>query len=527
MKELLFGLLFLIFGSMLWMCGSGQGAQEGSGIRFPAVAGTFYPAEPRPLKARIEEFFKPVPMRILEGEIRAILVPHAGYVYSGSTAAHAFRLLEGARYDTVLLMGDAHRVSLRGAVIDDSAIYRTPFGDIEVDQELGRRIAGLHESLRLDAAPHKAEHSLEVELPFLQTVLTGSFRIVTLLFGREAAGVDSALVAGLPGLLADRRVLLVLSSDLTHYPTQSTARRIDEETVGVLLSLQRNRFESLIHNYHASRIPNLHCVVCAENTLRCAMDLLPRLGVDHAELLSRSNSGDVAGGDAGRVVGYASIVYSISGGNHGLSATGSEKASDAGQGSGRAESIAEPALTSAQQLFLLTVARTAVESYIREGKIPKIESTDSVLSEKRGAFVTLTKGGDLRGCIGYIEPRYPLLQTVVENAVNAAAKDPRFPQVGVEELSDLEIELSVLTPLREIDDYRQIEIGRHGVQIEIGFRRAVFLPQVAPSQGWNVEQMLDHLARKAGLSSSAWRRPECRIYVFEAQVFHEEEDSEK
>jgi len=232
------------------------------------------------------------------------------------------------------------------------------------------------------------------------------------------------------------------------------------------------------------------------------MAIAQKKKADQIKLLKYANSGDVAIGDKSQVVGYSAIAFSW---------PEQPSASFAFE------------INHEQRAKLLEIARASVENHILKKQLPQFETDDPLLNQNLGAFVTLKKHGQLRGCIGRFEPDFPLYEVVSKMAVAAATEDYRLFPVQANELNDLEYEVSVLSPLRQIDDWQEIEIGKHGVQIKKGFKSGVFLPQVATENNWDLEEFMGNLCEhKAGLARDAWKTDQIDIYVFTAEVFGEE-----
>ncbi len=183
----------------------------------------------------------------------------------------------------------------------------------------------------------------------------------------------------------------------------------------------------------------------------------------------------------------------------------------------------EPVLTKEERKILLKLARDTIEMWINARKMPPLPEAKGLLGEKCGAFVTLNKKGQLRGCIGNMVGHAPLVETIQEMAIASSTGDPRFHSVGPEELSEIDIEISVLSPMREIKDVNEIEVGTHGILMSRGMYHGVLLPQVATEYGWDRTTFLQHTCLKAGLPENAWQDPKTRIEIFSAQVFGEKE----
>ncbi len=458
-------------------------------LRPPAVAGAFYPEDPAILQADIDAFLAKASPPEIKGEIKALIVPHAGYIYSGQVAAFAYKALEGQSYPTVIVIAPSHRFPLRGASIYKGEGYQLPGGVVPIQQELSQRIA--QESKLIDFVPaaHAGEHSLEVQLPFLQRVQPG-FQLVPIIMGSQdwktCHQLARAIVQGVKG----ERVLLVASSDLSHYHSYARAEELDKIV------------QDYINNFDpeglSKAVAGGDCEACGAGPIITAMLAARQLGADSARVLHYANSGDV-GGSRAQVVGYlAAALYA---------------------GFSEQVEAVDTGLSAGDKELLRQIARTAIESKLRGEPPPVCEITSPVLKEKRGGFVTLKKQGRLRGCIGYIQALKPLYQTVAEMAEAAAFDDPRFPPVRVDELPELELEISVLTPLEQIRDIEEIEVGRHGLYLQRGGMSGLLLPQVATEYNWDRLTFLQQTCLKAGLPTDAWQDEDTKIFTFSADIF--------
>jgi len=289
---------------------------------------------------------------------------------------------------------------------------------------------------------------------------------------------------------------------MSHYPAYEQANYADTKVIEAILTGQVTKLQETIDQIAKENIPNLSTCLCGQGAVEVIMKVAQEMGSQEIKLLKYANSGDVALGDKSQVVGYSSIAFTW-------------------PGPATASFVFE--LNQEQKSKLLEIVKTSVETYILENQLPEFEIADPLLNEPLGAFVTLKKHGQLRGCIGRFEPDIPLYQVVSKMAVAAATQDSRFYPVQAQELNDLDYEISVLSPLRKIDDWREIEIGKHGVQIKKGFRSGVFLPQVATDNNWDLDKFMGELcSQKAGLSWDCWKNGQVDIYVFTAEVFEEE-----
>ncbi|MGC9317719.1 MAG: AmmeMemoRadiSam system protein B [Armatimonadota bacterium] len=484
-------------------------------VRQPAVAGAFYPGEPDGLRATVREMLREAEVADLPGPVIGLMAPHAGYIYSGSIAAAAYAQLQGAEYDTVIIIGPSHRWPVGGIALPACGAWRTPLGDVPVDRELCAELAAASDRFHRSAQAHRTEHALEVQLPFLQVVLD-DFAIVPLVMHDFAEENCSAAADAIVQAAADRSVLLVASTDMSHYPDYEDAGRVDRamlEAIGTFdVRAVRERDAELL----AEGTADLDCTLCGLGPVAVVMEAARRLGADSAVVIDYSNSGESPMGEKTRCVGYGAVAFCAREGREDTEAAARaedppSETADAGE------------LNVKQQRRLLRLARESIEAVTSDEAPPQAPTDDPALKPERAVFVTLHKEGRLRGCIGSLEARQPLAEAVLSSAVSAATQDPRFMPVTAAEVDDLEIEISVLSPLRTVDDPQEIVVGEHGVIVSQGRRRGVFLPQVAPEQGWDREEMLRHLcADKAGLSPDAWRRG-ATLQVFTAQVFSEEE----
>jgi len=356
-------------------------------IRPPAVAGAFYTDDPDDLSAQIKGFLDHVPPKKLPGTITALIAPHAGYIYSGQVAAHAYKLIEGKTFDTVVVIAPSHRYPLRGASVYSRGAYQIPLGLISINEELALQIIQTSDLFTYVPQAHVKEHSLEVQLPFLKTVL-GEFKLLPILLGAHDFSTCQAVAESLYQTLKNQSVLIVASTDLSHFHPYQQAVSLDEI---VLDYVKRYDPEGLY-----SAIASGKCEACGSDPLVTTMLLAQKLGATRSEVLTYANSGDVSG-DTTQVVGYMSAVLY----------------KDAHP---RTTGI-DLGLTDGEKEILHTIARSAIESKCLGRTYPEINITSQTLREKRGAFVTLHKKGNLRGCIGYIRPQKPLHQTIREMAL--------------------------------------------------------------------------------------------------------------
>ncbi|MFC1477907.1 AmmeMemoRadiSam system protein B [Candidatus Margulisiibacteriota bacterium] len=451
------------------------------------VEGMFYPADKAALSKTIDRFFQNVPDQKLPGEPRALIVPHAGYNYSGQTAAYGFKTLQGLIYDTVIVIGTSHQTFNDTISLYNKDYYSTPLGKIKIDKTITRRLINSHKKIVARQEPFSKEHSLEVELPFLQKTLK-DFSLVMIAMENQSYENILILKEQLIRLFKERpeKILIVVSTDLSHYYTYPIA--VIKDKLAVELILKGDVLE-LVKN-----INNRTCEMCGFGGVLALTYLADEMGWKDRKLLYLNNSGDVPAGDKKRVVGYASIAYF-------------ER--------GKTEMLNE-----SEQKVLLELARNTIKNELGEKPLPSTDTDSLRLGEVNGVFVTLKKNGQLRGCIGNIIGVYPLIEGVQKMALSAAFSDPRFPPLREDEYKDIHIEISVLTPPRRIQSVDEIEVGRHGIILKKGFNQGVLLPQVPVEWNWDLDEYLVGISRKSGLPPDGWKGAE--LFVFEAQVFGEE-----
>jgi hypothetical protein len=433
--------------------------------------------------------------------IIAAVAPHAGYQYSGPVAAYTYAALKGRKYSRVVIIAPTHYVSFDYTSVYDGDAYATPLGNVPVDKAFARQLVKMDSSIRLsgdghDATPAGGEHAVEVELPWLQKVL-GNFEIVPIVMGDQSYENSRALGVALAKLIKSEGkegdTLVLASSDLSHYHTYDDAVRMDHKTLDALQSWD---YFSMSRNFN-SRIWE----ACGGAPIVAAMIYAERMGANQARVLKYENSGDVTG-DHSRVVGYSADVF--------VRASG-----------GKAEETPF-SLTEQEKKDLLALARKSVEFAVGKDELYQPSaSADATLDQERGAFVTLTISGELRGCIGYTSAIKPLYMTVRDTAKYAALNDPRFPPVSPSELPRLEYEVSVLSPLRRVLDVQQIKVGEHGLLMKNGDSEGLLLPQVPVEQKWDRQTFLEQTCRKAGMNPGCWKDENTDIFSFTAVVFNE------
>jgi MEMO1 family protein len=505
MKNKLFPVL-LALGFLLPACRHRETAA--AKVRPPARAGQFYPLSRRDLDATVRSLLNQAVETEVKGEVLGIWVPHAGYEFSGRIAANAFRLVAGGRYDAVVVIGPSHYADFRGAAIGDWDSLATPLGSVAVDRELVRSLVAAGGGFSVIPGVDLEEHSVEVELPFIQTVLPG-VPVVPILVRDMPHRECEALAGILAAAIRGKRVLLVASSDMSHFPSYEDARRVDGRILDAVGDYDTGKILKLEGELTAGGVPNLACTLCGPGALVTVMLASKALGAGKALLLPRANSGD-AGGGKDRVVGYGAAAFiktqtgaNIKGGN-----------------SVEAEEIR---FSPEEHRKLFSIARESIAAALSGERPQEFEITEPNLVLKRGVFVTLTRRGRLRGCIGHFEPDMPLHEIVAQMAVAAATQDYRFfdNPITQTEMKEIDVKISILSPLRKIQSIDEIEIGKHGIWVRMGGKSGTYLPEVATEMGWNRIQFLESCCEeKAGLPADAWKNG-ADIYIYSSQILKE------
>lgn len=468
-------------------------------VRKPAVAGSYYPADSAQLTSMVRNHLAAAATQPEGGQLMALIVPHAGLVYSGGIAAQSYKLLESAQPDRVILCGPSHRFGFSGiSVYGPGIVWETPLGSVPCDPDFVEQLLDYDPRVAVVERAHLAEHSLEVQLPYLQTVLD-SFTIVPALMGRQDRETIKLMADALTALTVPDNTVIVAATDWQHHRSAAKGWPMDSLGIECIKDLDADRLERLIQSGTVEACGGGPTVA----VLRAALTR----GADQIKILAYGDSGDVSG-DKSSVVGYlAAAIY--------RSADRTEVAKQADTGTSAGPSATDRAR-------LLQIARRSIEAHLAGEPIPDFHVSEA-LKEPGAAFVTLNKQERLRGCIGYTTAVQPLYQTVSECAVSAAVRDTRFPPVTNAEIDELEIEISVLTPLRKLDSIDEIVVGRDGLMITLGNRRGLLLPQVATDYGWTRTEFLQQTCRKAGLSPNAYLAENAVIYTFQAIVFGESE----
>jgi hypothetical protein len=493
----LYGLAALLIATMAIAAMQHARAADPRKVRQAGVAGAFYPADAKELSAMIDDMLAHASPPPIKDPILAVVTPHAGYQFSGPVAAYTYAALKGRKFSRVVVIAPSHYEAFDFTSVYEGDAYATPLGEVPVDKAFARKLVQMGPNIKLSSRGHTptregAEHALEVQLPWLQRVLSG-FQLVPVVMGDQSYESSRALGVALAKLIQGGDTLIVASSDLSHYHPYDEAVKIDHKTLDALqswdyLSMSRN-FEARIWE------------ACGGAPIVAAMIAAERMGANRALLLKYANSGDITG-DHSRVVGYSADLFLKT----------------------QSGPTVEPqfSLSEQEKRELLALARKSVEYAVREEKAYEPPASASeVLNQERGAFVTLRKAGELRGCIGYTSAVKPLSTTVRDTATLAALRDTRFQPVSVSELPQLEYEISVLSPLRRVLDVQQIKVGQYGLLMKNGGDEGLLLPQVPVEEKWDRQTFLEETCVKAGMGSGCWKDDNTDIFMFTAVVFGE------
>lgn len=482
-----------LFFAAILLCSCARAYPED--IRKPAVAGAFYPGNKEELAKRVDDFLSNAGKTDVKGRILALIVPHAGYDYSGQVAAYSFRELENTSFKKIIIISPSHYVGFDGISIYNKGSFETPLGLVKIDEELAGRIIQKNKRFIFYPEAHQKEHAIEVELPFLQRIYKDKdFKIVPIVMGSPASE-DIKILSDALYDVADNDTLIIISVDLSHYYPYDKAVALDTSGINAVKNLDPDQLIRQINNKDTE--------IDAPVAVLAMIVFANRSGAK-AELLKYANSGDVTG-DKSRVVGYSSFLIYIP-----------DKSEEKGE-----MSMENEYLNKEEKEKLLEIAKLSIIEAVTGKRqfLPNV--TEDRLKENSGAFVTIKENSRLRGCIGYIQAVKPLYETIKDAAKSAAVNDYRFNPVGQDELEKLELEISVLTPLKKIKDISEIEVGRHGLYMKQGFNSGLLLPQVAVEYNWDKETFLKETCGKAGLPQDAWKDKSTDIYIFSAEIFGE------
>ncbi len=469
--------------------------------REPVVAGSFYPSDAEKLETQLQQHFQANEDHNYDKDIAAIIVPHAGYIFSGEVAASAYGKIDPQKsFTRIFIIGSSHHMNLNGASVYHQGNYKTPLGMVPVDTDVANSL--IRENELFDYVPevHINEHTIEVQLPFLQYHMQKPFMIVPIIIGTQS-GETCKELSGILAPYFTPENLFVISSDFSHYPTYADAIKIDQKTAEAVLTNSTETFMETIKRNKQKQVSGLATSCCGWTSVLTLLNIISLQQDIEVEHIRYMNSGDTIYGDHNRVVGYHSFSFS-------RTKTTQDKFE----------------LTQDDKVTLLKIARESINASFESTSYPEIDesSVSDHLKTHCGAFVSLSANHKLRGCIGRFAPEKPLFKIVQELARAAAFNDYRFTSVTKAEMNSVNIEISVLTPLKKINSADDLILGTHGIYMVKGPYSGTFLPKVAESKGWNKEEFLGHCAKfKAGIGWDGWK--DADLYTYEALVFDEEE----
>ncbi|MFC1957286.1 AmmeMemoRadiSam system protein B [Chloroflexota bacterium] len=435
-------------------------------IRNPVVIGQFYPESPDRLRSMIAEL---VDEKAEKEEVIGLLSPHAGYIYSGAVAGATISRIKFK--DTFIIIGPNHTGNGKPFSIMTEGVWKTPLGEVEIDSELGERILASSEYLQEDSAAHQYEHSIEVQLPFLQ-YFKPDIKLVPIVFALASGDIYKEIGKGIAQAIKElnKEVVIIASSDMTHYEPQESAQEKDARAIEAVLNLDEDKL--------LERVQQLNISMCGYAPAVALITAARELGTVEAELVRYQTSGDTSG-DYGSVVGYAGII-----------------------------------LKSTRLSPLAQLAKDTVETYIREGKVPEVKELTPEMKGRAGVFVSIHKFDELRGCIGTFEPHSKnVAEEIIDNAVSSATRDPRFSPISSNELEGLSYSVDVLTKPEPVESRDQLDPKKYGVIVEAGFRRGLLLPDLEGVD--SVDYQIDICRQKAGIMSDE----PVKLYRFEVKRY--------
>jgi len=515
-KILLLGFIVCLFASSFYQCkkkaekAPGRELPEGLGTFTPVVAGTFYPAAPAELKAMIQGFLIQAQVPEIPGRIFAVLAPHAGYEFSGPVAGFAYKALQAQGRKKFVIIAPTHHYPGAGKVaVLNADYYQTPLGKVKINRDKVRKLYLLGDWVTTEPMYFSREHSGEVQIPFLQMIVGDGLEIVVIVMPDPSREVTQKLAQALQEVFPEPDWVLIASSDLSHYHTNELARQIDRNTLNLIAQMNIDQL------FQEGIGPVRTAEACGLGPIVTVMEAFKAKGSGMVKVLNAQNSFDTAKMNPERVVGYGAVAFIM----------GAGKSPGQIQAGPEVEELKPYGgdLSLEEKKELMTIARLAVETYVRQNRIPEVEVKHPRLKELGAAFVTLTEFGQLRGCIGHVIAQEPLYLCVRDVACEAAKHDPRFQPVRPEELKDLEYEISVLSPLAPVKDLKIIKVGRDGLVMRMGPYQGLLLPQVPVEQGWDRDTFLSHTCLKAGMGTNCWSNPEVQILRFQGLVFKEKE----
>ena len=481
-------------------------SQNRSVDRKPYAAGKFYSDNKDTLKSDLAKLFSECKKPSETMNVRAIITPHAGYVYSGKTAASAFSATsKKGDYKNIFIIGSSHVMAFEGASIYSEGDYVTPLGKAKVNREIAAELMKKSPLFDFSSDAHAQEHSIEVQVPFIQYYYDKTPPIVPIILGTNNTTIIKAIAEALrPWFTPDN--LFVISSDFSHYPPYNDAIVNDKLTADGIISGDPAIFLSVLKKNAAKDTPGLVTSMCGWTSGLTLLYLTEGNKTLEYKKIDNSNSGDSPYGSKSEVVGYNAIAL--------VEKKQDQKADQ--------KLIGKVSFTDEEKKELFDIARNSIKSLlfdnknyiIDESKIPK------ALKQQFGAFVTLKLDGNLRGCIGRFQSSDPLYKVVSASAASSAFEDSRFPSLTKAEFNKIDFELTVLGPMKKIDNINEIILGKYGIYIKKDSHAGTMLPQVPIEYGWTLEEFLGYTSRdKAGIGWDGWKSAD--IFIYEGLVLEE------
>ncbi|WP_321348031.1 AmmeMemoRadiSam system protein B [uncultured Draconibacterium sp.] len=465
--------------------------------RAPAVAGQFYPSSAPSLQNKLEELFSQAVAVKTSQPLRAIVSPHAGYIFSGEVAATAFKQIPANKsYKNIFVLASSHRYTFGGAAVYTEGNYETPLGEITVNKKIGKQLLASSAVVTNHNKSHLNEHSLEVQLPFLQYRLAKDFKLVPIILGTHSADTCKKLAKVLqPYFTAEN--LFVISTDFSHYPSYENANLVDHITADAICTNKPKKLLKAIEKNKDKKIGNLATSLCGWTSVLTLMHITKNQDFELKKLAYKNSGDNKFYGEKDRVVGYWAIgVY--------------EKA------------VFE--ISPSEKEEILELARHSISLFLGKDVAEKKakKSNNGILDQKAGAFISIYIHNELRGCIGGFAGEKTLREMIKRFAVSAT-NDQRFNPIEPYELDSMTLEVSVLTPLKKIKSIDEFELGKHGIYIQSGFNSGTFLPQVADKTGWSKEEFLGRCSKnKAGIGWDGWKTAE--LYTYEVAIVKDDQE---
>lgn len=469
-------------------------------VREAQFAGQFYAEDIAVLENQLDEFFTTVSNEEKPDEkdnsansiLRALISPHAGYVFSGEVAASAFHQIpDDAIYERIFILASSHRFSFDGAAVYCEGNYKNPLGEINVDNHFCKQLVKQSPVFKNKIDAHIYEHSIEVQLPFLQHKIKSKINLVPIILGTQDPETCKKIAEELQPWFTSEN-LFIISTDFSHYPNYEDACNIDEKTADAVCSNNPEQLLAVLEQNKQLNIGNLATSLCGWTSVLTLLYLAQSSNLTFKKL-KYLNSGDAKlYHDRKRVVGYWAIAVN--------------------------EKNERFQITSDEKREMLTKAFNAIETYLKTGKKRDIEDpwSEGILNEKTGVFVSVYVNNELRGCIGSFASEKTLNHLIQKTAVSSV-KDRRFNAIEPEDIKNMELEISVLSPMKKIESVNEIAMGKHGIYIHKNISSGTYLPQVAIKTGWSREEFLGHCARdKAGIGWDGWKTAD--IFIYEAAI---------